>query len=124
MSETKFTPGPWRICTDGNIANCVDGPSGQKFYERDDGFRAVATVEACTDTRNHHERAANMHANMALIAAAPELYAALEAWHAWDEAEDDHGTTTIFERIEMLKKAKALSIAALAKATFNKPASY
>lgn len=79
MSDAKFTPGPWRVCTTGNMSNVVEGVAG-KTDDYDDGFRSVALVQACSAERDHIKRDVNRDANMALIAAAPDLYEALTAY--------------------------------------------
>ena len=56
---TTHTPGPWRI---GDAANTIFGPPA--------GLPPVRVAELC--------RADNRRANAALIAAAPDLLAALE----------------------------------------------
>lgn len=77
MSEAKHTPGPWRHDTSGNLGNVVAGPSGKQLYEGDNGYRAVAIVQACTSSNLYSEEEANQQANINLIAAAPDLLAAL-----------------------------------------------
>lgn len=72
------TPGPWRHATKGNFGNCVEGPSGKHGYEGDDGYRTVAMVQSCTSKRLPNEEDANLAANIALIAAGPDLVDALE----------------------------------------------
>lgn len=57
MSDTKFTPGPWRIDDCGDVRSMEDG-------------EVIAVVLSDTD----EFKTAN------LIAAAPELYGALEAF--------------------------------------------
>lgn len=77
MGEAKFTPGPWRHANSGNFGNIVEGPSGKKLYAGDSGYRAVATVQACCASEYADEQEANAAANIALVAAAPEMYDAL-----------------------------------------------
>ena len=90
MSETRFTPGPWRIvryCEDIEIANVADL---LHFYGGE-------TAEA----------------NAALIAAAPELYAALEAMVARFDEYNAHyiydGNGVIPARPELDKARAALA---------------
>ena len=59
---TKFTPGPWSVCADRAY---VDGPDGK-------------VVAHCCYERHPSEE----YANADLIAAAPDLYEALEAFIA------------------------------------------
>ena len=90
MSEPKFTPGPWRIvryCEAIEIANVADL---LHFYGGE-------TAEA----------------NAALIAAAPELYAALEAFLGWAQSPlEDSGEKLAAE----LDQVTVYAYAALAKA--------
>ena len=61
--QPKWTPGPWRVDADGDVI-APDGPVAGPFYP--DNFDTWPTWE---------QRKADAH----LIAAAPDLYAALEA---------------------------------------------
>ena len=66
MADTKFTPGPWRL---GNFSGLND----RFIYDGSDEGWAIA------DTKMHHGRHHKQGlANAHLIAAAPELYEALE----------------------------------------------
>lgn len=78
MSKPKHTPGPWRLTTSRTIGNSIEGQSGRKFHDRDDGFRTVATFQDCCESRLTDEAEANMMANGLLICAAPDLLAACE----------------------------------------------
>jgi hypothetical protein len=62
VNETKWTPGPW----------VVEGTASATVAARHDGAAEIAEVIA-TGSMTHGERRANAH----LIAAAPDLYAAL-----------------------------------------------
>lgn len=62
MTDTKFTPGPWRRGQTGNLR--IYGP---------DGMGEHSGVVAEVKSKNGHQTA-NAH----LIAAAPDLYEALE----------------------------------------------
>jgi hypothetical protein len=59
--KPAFTPGPWRVREGGNQSNII----------------AVATIQAC-ELENYAAQEDSIKANMALIASAPSLYAALE----------------------------------------------
>lgn len=65
MSETsKHTPGPWE--------------HDRSYIRSDDGLRvAIVDDDGCGD--------AEMAANGDLMAAAPEMFAALEAWGEYDQ---------------------------------------
>lgn len=67
MTETKFTPGPWSIF--GPLSD-KDEPAYRVSAER----TLLLTVSPCPDGFVRGENKANAH----LIAAAPELYQALE----------------------------------------------
>jgi hypothetical protein len=64
VNETKWTPGPW----------VVEGTASATVAARHDGAAEIAEVIA-TGSMTHGERRANAR----LIAAAPDLYAALAA---------------------------------------------
>lgn len=63
MSELKATPGPWRLNPDGSISDCTPASN------------VVADVELSADW----DYCGMAYANAHLIAAAPELYEALES---------------------------------------------
>lgn len=71
MSETKFTPRPWRVCN-GYGRVWIDAPD-TKYSERDREYTRIILgaddYEDCKEVRS-----ADAH----LIAAAPDLYEALD----------------------------------------------
>lgn len=73
MSETKFTPGPWHVAqtalTDAGYV--VAGPDGSAGFANSPEREWIATVYG--------------RPNAQLIAAAPKMYAALEALVNWWE---------------------------------------
>jgi hypothetical protein len=75
--NTKHTPGPWRFST-GIHGNAIEAFSGRSYGEGDDGFRVVATYQECEPTDIYRNRVENAKANGHLIAAAPDMFAALE----------------------------------------------
>jgi hypothetical protein len=77
---SDFTPGPWRHDTKSNIGNMIVGPVGKPpQYEGDDGYRSICLVQHCCPSNLAADEAANQAANIRLIAAAPDLLAALES---------------------------------------------
>ena len=75
-----FTPGPWRLKTTGNFGNAIEAFRGV-VGEYDDGWRVVAMYQHCEPTGLWAAEQENAAANARLIAAAPELLAALERLH-------------------------------------------
>lgn len=67
MNSTKHTPGPWVLFGDGELRQLIIMPAGRPGE--------IAAVQFPTDTSRDAEYDANAH----LIAAAPELLAALKA---------------------------------------------
>lgn len=70
MSETKFTPGPWRWC------------SGGYWLESESADVVSVECHVCDGSSGEHECGAVpviSDYNKSLIAAAPELYAAVES---------------------------------------------
>ena len=78
MTKPKFTPGPWRYAKNSNISNLVEAHCGrQDLYEEDNGYRSIAAVQSCCASQKFVDQEENQRANIALIAAAPDLYEAL-----------------------------------------------
>lgn len=106
MSETKFTPGPWRT------VRPSDNPT--KLYVRDCGG-LIAEGPFPSHYEGQDERFAKevdqYEANARLIAAAPELYEAL------DQILDDMGN----DGLSCCQAAKDQARAALAKARGETP---
>lgn len=79
MTEPKFTPGPWELDREPRMT--MDGGKGRlaiSVYSRENLGRPLIRVGARTDDE------AEVRANGRLIAAAPALYVALEAWQDYD----------------------------------------
>lgn len=74
-TETKFTPGPWHYSGLGEVIQRDE----REFIcnTKWDGFDGVNEFRNARWEQNAH-----------LIAAAPDLYAALEAIIAWEQSED------------------------------------
>ena len=93
-NETKFTPGPWVVAF-GPIANVgIVAPQSSEFI-------ATIVYKEC---------------NADLIAAAPDLYAALESFINADQPTPDWQNKTYDECLALAKSIKPNAIAALAKA--------
>jgi hypothetical protein len=120
-APTAHTPGPWRHSKKGNFGNLVEGPTGVSQYEGDDGFRAVATVQACTASPRASVLDANQAANIALVAAAPDLLEALRSaersWTKACEAYEFVPGSYSFSAMTDCANARDTARAAIAKAT-------
>lgn len=68
MKTTKHTPGPWSVLYSSNVYPSIHGKDSAP----------VATLYAHTPNRCEHDVFDNSEANARLIAAAPELFEALE----------------------------------------------
>ena len=95
MGMSKFTPGPWSV----GVANDT--------FESDVGIHADDWIIAdmCNDIRE--EYGIDQEANANLIAAAPELYEALE--NALEVMEDGHQSNAKVMAREALAKARGES---------------
>ena len=110
MTNTKFTPGPWRHSTSSNFGNVVQAYSG-KTGEYDDGWRTVAMVQACCASNNYSNENENQQANICLIVTAPELYdALLNLLVVWENQDKKPGWVKRFD------EAKTKAEKTLAKA--------
>ena len=100
MSEIKFTPGPWLIAGESATFVYALGPEGTNVFWCD--VQAAGRERASRD-----ELIANAH----LIAAAPELYEALESARTWvDECGAQAGLQAILDEIDAaLAKARGES---------------
>lgn len=89
MSETKFTPGPWFIDGSGNISNTVKAVTGE--WQLGEYAETVCSYQSALGpgTHTHDAEVENSTANAHLIAAAPELYEALE--QAFSVLEREYG---------------------------------
>lgn len=77
MTETKFTPGPWRIATKGNYSNLIEAYRGGEVDTLDDGYRPIGSFQSCVASRLWDDEQENARANGLLMAAAPELFEAV-----------------------------------------------
>jgi hypothetical protein len=92
QSETKWTPGPWRVGAEyrGEITDIVARvPEGMPCT----GTQTIAIMRTDIEALTLEARGAEISANAHLIAAAPDLYAALEEMlkHGEHEGECDNG---------------------------------
>ena len=101
MSEPKFTPGPWEW------PKFTPGP--WEWYKADGEYRTL--INDCLHMIIRSVRPEDMwfcpenrDANAALIAAAPELYAALENLVAWASLEE---TPRLADLLEAARAALA-----------------
>lgn len=104
MTELKHTPGPWQIKSEYEpltIIGNVDGPDDGQYH-----YTPICEVE---ETLFHDENAANAR----LIAAAPELLAALECISEMLDTADD---TPLGQIGRLLDDMANRCTAALAKA--------
>lgn len=88
--ETRHTPGPWRLDRRQSCWAIVDA-SGQDVAYQDDAPRFHAG-EPCGSITSRGRTAEELEANAALIAAAPDLLAALKTCRealAWYETQDN-----------------------------------
>lgn len=107
MSNTKHTPGPWRISTTNSLA-----------VNTDQG-KASLGIATCTSSESMPEifaRREVAEANARLIAAAPLMHMALEAHAAWHWAENTTGVSTFHENMELCNYSQWLTARALAQA--------
>jgi hypothetical protein len=104
MSETKFTPGPWHIVTMNDTHFAAADIAGSRWF--------VAEAILHCDANKNSDAEAETLANLSLVAAAPEMYAALECfvdnWCAEDGASYPH-YEDVAKAIEALKKARGAS---------------
>lgn len=106
MSEPKFTPGPWKVDIGRGdwgipITHCVY--VGDSYWDRDNQIAELHSIQpycagASAKDIQQHVRA---RANACLIAAAPELYEALEKLEGWFDNDSKEGAD------KYLKEAKA-----------------
>ena len=81
MSEVKHTPGPWIIGNSGTSVYALGDEGSNRFYLH---------IDTWVDRKHQSEKSvAEAEANAHLIAAAPDLLAALRAF---DHGETVHGT--------------------------------
>jgi hypothetical protein len=96
MAEPKWTKGPWVLDTSGCIA-------------ADDGTKWPTKYIKCTSPwiEGAHRGDAEMMANQQLMAAAPELYGALE-WFSLlsPEGFDHEGRAALVRALDALAKAR------------------
>lgn len=100
MSGSKHTPGPWFVFGNGH---CVGGPF--EPGEGDDPDQTTAGVAMCRMRLRHNDEAA---ANARLIAAAPDLLAALSAVIGAWLYESSQGDGILEEHSMIINDARAV----------------
>lgn len=109
-NEAKHTPGPWRIDEDSDDFPVVVGP--RKGARR---FGVEGEWDICLmDKDEDPSRRGVIMANARLIAAAPDMLAALKAQEAADDAGEKRSGLRQWQALE--DKAVALRFAAVSKA--------
>jgi hypothetical protein len=108
--SAQHTPGPWTYEIKTAIAGGTPQYAGPVIYAEDDCEHHAIADASCNHTcRLPHETEANAR----LIAAAPDLLAALAALTAWDEADTAAGGDVDFDGLrDVINSARA----AIAKA--------
>jgi hypothetical protein len=79
MRSSKFTPGPWRLKTSGNLGNAIEAYCGE--WKGGERWSLVCTFQSALsnpELRTLDEEKLSAAANGNLIAAAPKLYKTLE----------------------------------------------
>lgn len=81
---SQHTPGPWRLKTTGNYGNTIEARTGDTA-EGTPRFSVVCSYQTALPRGNHtvDVEEANAQANGHLIAAAPDLLAALKVAQLW-----------------------------------------
>ena len=102
MTEAEFTPGPWSAYIDEGACIIQSDSSGFAVADANKGSAHPLSDE--WDKEWVAELDAQAEANAHLIAAAPDLYAALEAIISWDHQLDG---PYAWEALEQAKAALA-----------------
>ena len=84
-SKTKFTPGPWRVVTDHPTNAAVHIYAECEGWHSDDLATLYGPYEGEEDENGVWPLGETRMANANLIAAAPDLYAALDDLWTWVE---------------------------------------
>lgn len=87
--ERKWTPGPWSISTENDVCAQIDGE-----------YHAVCTDQFC------YAPASEQKANAHLIAAAPDLYEALDKVNRWFNGSENELGMILREAVAALAKAR------------------
>lgn len=101
---TQFTPGPWQSKHDYTIEGATTIIANADGEVHPDGTQTYSYEFICTCEDEYGERMPNAQANARLIAAAPDLYAALEWIVAHDgECLGDNVTKLLEARAALIK---------------------
>lgn len=106
---SKHTPGPWAIQMDGRDTRVVREADGLKSY-----VASLGEIWLC------EEHGGTVDANAALIAAAPDLLAALKALLAHANAYSDEMRERGYGSMELGESADSASLAGMARAAIAK----
>lgn len=126
MSEKKWTPGPWELMNGGDVFGPLGGDSGDGVHcDSQDGWQVaeVGYYASFVDGALVELGEGCREANIALIAAAPELYEALEAalkrlqeYAEEDEVSTGYGSGCMSDPQEFIEDVMASGLRVMAKA--------
>lgn len=110
---STHTHGPWAIL---DLLTLSEGEGIERLTIVAPGAEANCVIARIENIVSKRPISIEDRANARLIAAAPELLAALEMYVKWCDAESDHKGSTFYERVDMCVDAETAARAAIAKA--------